>query len=51
MNDSYPRRPATAVAAAPSKPTLLMAIVAPFAAIALLATPLAFEALKHLFGG
>ena len=30
--------------------TLLLAIVAPFGAIALLATPLAFDALKHVVG-
>ncbi|HEV7663294.1 MAG TPA: hypothetical protein VGQ62_07140 [Chloroflexota bacterium] len=35
---------------APSKSTLLLAIVAPFAAIALLASPLVFDALKHLAG-
>jgi len=39
----------THVPASPLR-TLLLAIVAPFGAIALLATPLAFDALKHVVG-
>jgi hypothetical protein len=39
----------TATAASPLR-ALLLAVVAPFGAIALLATPMAFDALKHLAG-
>jgi hypothetical protein len=39
-----------ATATAPSMRSLCMAILAPFAVIALLASPLAFDALKHAAG-
>ena len=39
-----------AVKPAPPIRTMLLAVIAPFAAIALLATPLAFDALKHAAG-
>ena len=35
---------------APPLKTLLLAITAPFGAIALMAAPLAFEAIKHALG-
>jgi hypothetical protein len=49
MHNSTPRT-AIITAAAPSKQALVMGVVAPFAAIALLASPLALDTLKHLVG-
>jgi hypothetical protein len=41
----------TSATPARSLGTLALAVVAPFGAIALLATPLIFDALTHAFGG
>jgi hypothetical protein len=41
---------ADAAVAAPPKRTLVMAVLAPFAAIGLMASPLLFDAVKHALG-